>query len=408
MDLKYDDMDHPIQFHALVEAEILKKIDKDPDKTEKINSEIRKTSLKPGANLQRTLVSFSYAERPLEGFDYANTLVEVDLPYCLHFPNHSEFEINLIENNIKSLVTLKKIWTYKAQSEEGKSDETDFYTDDQTLYFQKSTILGPRVPSDEAEGWDTNITGKNLEKVNDQNGVFRYTKLYIQLEIDLPNNLEKLTDKQQNRILSEIEEKSLLVVNRLIDNYREITNEMHVRRLGEIKINLVYFTKMNTGFYLSNLNVATAIMNRSRAELKQLDSKLSSGGKPELYKLLLLNAKDSMRNKDFTLAIVESFQALEIFIENYLINEYKNKGKTESAYRSILDENLRTKDRLNKLLKDVKGVSLNEKSEMWNPWCNRYDKTRNEVVHLGKEPTQTETRETLEINEKVIDWILSL
>jgi HEPN domain-containing protein len=149
-------------------------------------------------------------------------------------------------------------------------------------------------------------------------------------------------------------------------------------------------------------------MNRSRSELKKLQSRLSSGTKPELYKLLLLNAKASLKNKDYTLAIVESFQALEIFIENYRIAELKKKGKTESEYKKILDKNLRTKDRLNKVLEDLKGASLNQKTELWDPWCTRYGKTRNEVVHLGKEPTEIETSDTLTINEGVIDWILSL
>lgn len=205
-----------------------------------------------------------------------------------------------------------------------------------------------------------------------------------------------------------MEENSLLIVNRIIDNYRELTGEMHVRRLGDLKVNLIYFIKQNTGFYLLNFYIATAIVNRSKTELKELQSKLSSGSKPSLYKLLLLNAKDSLKNKDDTLAIVESFQALEIFLENYLIAEFKKKGKTESQYRKILDTSWRTKERLDVVLKDLKGVSLNQNAGLWNPWCTRYSKTRNEVVHLSKEPTENETSETLMINEKVISWVLSL
>lgn len=406
MNLKYDNMDKPIQFHSLVDAEILKNVPKEVLIPE-LKAEISKVSLKHGTELHETLVAASFV-CPLQDFEFGNTLVEVNLPYCLHSPNNSELEVSINEKQIRAFVAFHKIWTRRAMTEEGNSDTTDFYADDLVLYFNKSTILGPRLPYVEEDGWDSYITGRNIEKANDRNGVFRYTKLYIQLDLGIPEDISKLNEKSRDELLNEIEEKSLLIVNRIIDNYRELTNEIHVRRLGELKINFIYFTKQNIGFYMSNFNISTAIMNRSGGELKELSTRLSSGAKPTLYKLLLLDAKDSFNNKDYTLAIIESFQALEIFIENYLISELKKEGRTKSEYKKILEKNWRIKDRLNKLLKGLKKVSLNERTELWQPWCSRYDKTRNEAIHLGKEPTHKETAETLDINEKVIEWVSKL
>lgn len=407
LDLKYDDMDRPIKFHLFADAEMLKKVPQEVV-IENIKPEVSKVSLKRSTELYKTIVSSSFTEGPLENFEFGNTLIEINLPYVLHLPNHTEFKVSIKEKQIEALVTLRKIWTKRAKTDEGDSDMTDFYTDDQVLYFNKSTILGPKLPYIEEEGWDSYITGKNIEKIKDKNGVFRYTQLYIQLNLKLTNNIGELDDKSRNKFLSEAEEKSLLIVNRIIDNYRELTNETHLRRLGELKINFIYFTKQNIGFYVSNFNISTAVMNRSGKELRELSTRLSSDVKPELYKLLLLNAKDSFTSKDYTLAIIESFQALEIFLENYLISEFKSQGDKESDYMKILKEYWTTKDRLNKVLIIVKDIALNKQSDIWDKWHLHYDKTRNEVIHGGREPNEKETQETLEINEKVISWILSL
>lgn len=407
LDLKYDDMDHPVQFHSFVDAEILKKTPKETI-AEELKPEINKVSLKRGTELHKAIVVSSYTEGPLEGFEFGNTLVEVNLPYVLHLPNHSEFEVKLSEKNIEALVTLHKIWTKRAKTEEGDSDITDFFADDYVLYFNKSTILGPRLPYIEEDGWDSYITGRNIEKINDKNGVFRYTKLYIQLNLTLPSNIEALNDQDRDKILKVAEDQSLFIVNRIIDNYREITNEIHLRRIGELKINFIYFTKQNIGFWISNINTSTAVMNRSRKELRELNSRLSSGDKPEVYKLLLLDAKDSFSSKDYTLAVVESFQALEIFLENYLITEFKKRGDKKEDYRKALDKYWRTKDRLNEVLKLIKNVALNKQTDLWDKWHLHYDKTRNEILHEGKEPVEEEIRETLEINEKVINWMLNI
>lgn len=407
LDLKYDDMDHPIQFHSFVDAEILKKIPKEAF-VEGLKPEINKVSLKRGTELYKTIVASSYIEGPLEGFEFGNTLVEVNLPYTLHLPNHSEFEIKLSEKNIEALITMHKIWTKRAKTEEGDSDITDFFADEYVLYFSKSTILGPQLPYIEEDGWDSYIRGKNIEKINDKNGIFRYTKLYIQLNLTLPNNIEALSDQNRDKILKEVEDQSLYIVNRIIDNYREVTNEIHVRRIGKLKINFIYFTKQNIGFWVSNFNTSTAIMNRSRKEMKELNLRLSSGRKPKLHKLLLLNARDSFSSNDYTLAVVESFQALEIFLENYFVSEFKKRGDPEEQYMKVLETNLRTKDRLNILLKDLKNVSLNQQGKIWDDWCTQYDKTRNEVVHKGKEPGEKEVEQILNTNEGVINWIESL
>lgn len=320
-----------------------------------VEKDLEKIAEKPGTTLYKTLTSFSYTDlETVKEFNFGDVLLEVFLPYCFHLPNHLDILIKIPEENIEAMVTLHKIWTSYAETPESKSDEIDLYAENIPLYFKNSTILGSQLPVEPEKGWDQYITGKNIEKVNDSNGTFRYSKVYLQLKLAVPSNIEKLKDKRREKLINKISETALKVVNLIIDNYRIVTNEIHVRRLGRLNINLIYFIKENVGYYLSNFSVSTAMINRSRKEIKQLEQNLQNGTKPDLYRLLLLNAKSSFDSKDFTLAIVESFQALEIFLENYLVSEYKKVGYKEVDYKKRLKQFWMTKDRLNKLLRELK------------------------------------------------------
>jgi len=408
VDATFKGIESPVRFYVFADKEVVNNTPK-PTMEEMIKTDMARISITPVSGIYKTYLSYQYSEPDtLKDFDFGNILIQANLPYCLHIPNHYEMEVSIPEQNLNALVIFEKIWTKRAEEDQKKSDITDFFAEDRPLYFKNSTILTPVMPFRPEEGWDSFFTGRNIEKMKDQNGVFRYTRVHIQFNMELPKKLEDLGKEKNEELLKEVREKSLTVINRVIDNYREITNEIHVRRLGELKINLIYFIPQNQGYYLLLPNIETAIMNRSHKEIETISDRLSAGEKPEVYKLLLLDARTSFDTKDYTLAIVESFQALEIFLENYLVSEFKKRGDSEEQYRRTLKTNWQTKDRLNVTLKELKGSSLNGQEGVWDKWCTRYDKTRNEVLHAGKEPTEKETEETLAVNEKVISWVLGL
>lgn len=397
-----------MKLHHLADRSVLKNSPKDQIMNS-IKRDLEKVADHPNTTLQRILTSFSYSEGDaLKDFDFGNVLIEAFLPYCLHIPNHLELPIFLPEQKLEALVIAEKIWTKRAKSDEEPSDNVDFFAEKSTLYFKKSTVLGPKMPFHEEEGWEPYITGRNIEKINDRNGLFRYTKIFIQFHLELPAHFTKNPDKPLNQVLKQIHDLSLMIINRLIDNYREITGEFHVRRLGKLSINMVYFTKENLGYYLADLNTTTAIINRSQDEVKELKSRMKLGEKPDLYKLLMLSSKSSMESGDYTLSVVESYQALEIFLENYLKNLFVKKGISEKDYTKTLEKHWRTKERLNEVLKDLKGSSLNQNKVLWNTWCHHYDQTRKMVIHYGKDPSEKEVLEMFNINEAVINWVSSL
>lgn len=399
--------DIDVEFSVLAEKKVIDTLPKDT--FEKMISRDASTMrfTKPTA-IYMNQVSFQY-ENPdvLKDFDYGNIFVRAGLPYCLHIPNHYEIEVDI--DGVKVLLIHRKIWTNKAKEDRLRSSEVDFYAKDKVTYFNTSTILTPKIPIDFDEGWEQNFTGRNIERIKDQNGTFRFSSFYIQFDKKVDKTA--LDGKPLDVILSEIKEISLVAVNKLIDSYRSVTRDAYVQRLGSLEINTVYFINHNQGFYIlsSGFGIEGATMNRSKDEIVKIEEMLRSGTKPEIYDLLILDAQSSFDNKNYTLAVVQSFQAFEIFYENFLLKLLIQRGDSEADAINYLDQNWRTKDRLKKCLNDLKGVSLYDSNRvLWDKWCTLYDKTRNEIVHQGKEPSSTEVSSTLETNIELIEWIKSI
>lgn len=384
----------------------------DDDKKAFVLEETKNISINPVSGIYNLNSSFQYTDPIfLEEFDYGNVLVELNIPYCLHIPNKYELEVTISkETGQKALLIPSKIWTQKAHTAKQSSDETDFFADDRVLYFSKNALIGPRMPLDLSDGWEQNYTGFNVNKIKDRNGRFRYTHLYIQF--DLAVTKEEIREKfSSNAVITKVKELSLQAVNKLIDAYRFTTNEEYITRLGDVNLNMIYFIDLNEGIYISQVNTEVAPMNRSKQEIEKVEKILEIGDTPELDMLLLLDSQNSFNTKNYPLAVVQSFQALEIFIENFLIKGFADLGKTETEASEyiITGNNWMTKTRLKSLLKKITGKSLQEMdSTLWDKWCTSYDVVRTAVIHKGREPIASDVKNTLENNDKVIKLLKAL
>jgi hypothetical protein len=153
-------------------------------------------------------------------------------------------------------------------------------------------------------------------------------------------------------------------------------------------------------------------MNRSRVEIEKIKKMLTDGERPELYDLLLLDAQNSSNNQDNALAIVQSFQGLEIFLQTFLIKELQTRKKyTEQRALDYISmgSNWKTKTRLKEVLKETTGFTLADKNQtLWDRWCTLYDGIRNKVIHKGKEATDTEVLDTLKSNLEVVEILKTL
>ncbi len=411
---KLKDKEGESHFYHLVDAEKIETVPQEQVERDTIER-MKNVSPTPTFGITRTFVHFSIVEpEEFVNLEHANVVVEAHLPYCLHIPNGIELEVNLPDKNVEALVAFNKVWTKRAQEDGRPSDDTDFYMDGSETHFQKSTILTPRVPVRPEEGWDQYFTGRNIERMKDQNGTFRYTQLFIEFDPHLSEGfmakLDRLTQTEGEMVLGQISDQALAIANRIIDCYRHTTKQEYVERLGALSISTVYFKKENQGFHFMGLvpGIESAMMNRSKEEIDEIEHLLKESTPIPLHDLLVLDAHSAFQRRAFTLAVVESFQALEIMLENYLTSAFIAKGTSKEECEKKLDTYWKTKDRLNLLLKEVKGVALNESASLWDPWHTKYDKVRNEVIHQGKQASEKETKETMDANENVMSWLQQL
>lgn len=332
-------------------------------------------------------------------FKFGDTLVEINLPYCLHLPQG--FHVNIKERDeIKARVEFVKVWTDLAAG----SSEADYYTENTVTYFQNGAITSPKMPHVPSSGWDIVCSAKNAEKIMDKNGIFRYTILRVFLKTQTANIPHE--KKKFDTLNESIQKDCRRIINKILDTYQFTTKEAHVERLPNLTITNIYFQNINQGYYPMPINIGSAMMNRSEEEIEQVRNLLSSGANPPTHERLFLSARNSFHNQDGLLVVVQAYQALEVYLENILTQALKNKGIAEAVIEKKLDQKWKTKDRLKEVLKEATGKSLQEIDQaIWDKWCGLYNRCRNEVIHNAKEIDIEEAAEALTTNEKVVALI---
>lgn len=389
-----------IDFYMLAGSKALGKIPQERIKVD-LENMLKEVRVNTPFQMQRMFTDYSFVEKP-EIPEGGNTIVEVNLPYCLHIPNGEDIEVNIPEKAIKAKVIFKKIWTTNSVG----SSPVDIFAEDKITYYQKGVITTPHLPQEEPLGYDLKFTGENVERKKDNLGYFRYTKL--QILFDTNYTKETLEKDKLETVHNNIKLKVSEIVNKILDVYRYVTKEDYIERLRFLNIMNVYFFTPDSGYYPIGMDIGGATMNRSKKEIKEMKDMLDNAFSPSLWELLLLDSKSSFDKKMFTLSLVSSFQGLEIFLEEFLVKKYTEEGLKEAEIDKKMNQYWKTKERLNDLLKETTNHSLSENVDLWDKWCTVYDKMRNEVIHKGKELTPEETGKALDANEKVIEWIQNL
>ena len=373
-----------------------------PELISELKEMMKEISFDKPVSIKNIFARYSLVEK-MKDIPFGNTLIEVNIPYCLHIPNGYEVKINLSNLNLVAHIIFYKVWKKNAEN----SNDIDIYAEDKITCFKNSNVITSKIPHVKSSGFDFELTGKNLEKIKDSSGYFRYTKMKIFISTDYEEEDFKKDDGEE-KIKDEIYDKIFKIINRVVDAYRHTTGEEHIERLNFLTITNIYFLDHDVGIYPVDMWITSATINRSAREIEKFKDILSKDIKIPLHELLLLDSKSHFNKKIYTLSVVTSFQALEIFLENFLVNAYRRKKYSEQEIGKKLKQEWRTKERLKKLLKETTGYSLSENKNLWDDWCDIYDKTRKKVIHYGKDADEKETRKTLRICSEIIKRIKSL
>ncbi|MBI5456922.1 hypothetical protein HY969_04265 [Candidatus Kaiserbacteria bacterium] len=340
---------------------------------------------------------------------FANTILQAHLPYCLHLPSGQEMIVTYGSNK-KAKITFEKIWTQNAIG----SSEVDFFEKEHGLYLQKGVLTGPRNPINPQEGWEQKVTGTNVERTRDTNGIFRFSRIAIQFDTTVSDaQLDTPRDRQppdDRTVVDSVVDEALAIVNTMLGVYRHVTKEDWVEPIGFLAVNDIYFVDLNRGVYLMSIGhgIGGAMINRPEKEINKIEDMLLSAESPPLYEILLMSAETALHKRSLTLAVVESFQALEIFITRYLFEAYLFAGLPEAQANKVLNVKWKIVDRLKEVLQDVRGVKLTSEPVLWRNWSRSYFDVRNPLIHSGRKPELTEAQSAIEANSAVITWVKSL
>lgn len=339
-------------------------------------------------NVLNMVYSLEAGVKPKSKF---NTLVYLSIPYTLYVPNYMAIELT---KPLKCRVKFLKCWTDNSYN----SDIFDAVAE-KRLYYRPFNTLSPGFPIDSTEGWLPQFRGTNVEVRRDNTGYFRYTSLLVELDTEFGKTEFSNFD---NYML--LKERVMGIVNYLLSVYRNTTNEVQVKSLNQITVTDVYSLAHDQGYYpVDSLLIADAVINEGKGKLNEFEQKLTDGFEVPIHEDLLDNAKCAFNFRDYKLAVVEAFQALDVFLEKFLFSKLTVKGLPLNEVEEKLDQYFQTKQRIGKLLEEVCGKTLDQiDGKLATKWRDAYHDIRNQTIHSDLMPTKEQARECIELNLAVI------
>src|SRR6185503_16428046 len=130
------------------------------------------------------------------------------------------------------------------------------------------------------------------------------------------------------------------VVNRIFDCYRFVTKEAHLQRLGAVYVTDLYYAAHNIGVHGADFGhgIGSAVMNRPERDLERMVALLKTGADLPVPELLFLDSEASLHANRLVLAVVHAFQALELFLGDFLRTRLAANGLDARTVDEKLDQ----------------------------------------------------------------------
>lgn len=340
--------------------------------------------------INHTIADYSVADPKDIPKSKFNTIIRVNIPYVIYFPNF--FSITVKEPRIAK-ITFFKHWTDKIENP-NKFDVVS----SETLYYGDNKYKTPIFPIENNKEWQFIGTGKNIEKINDNTGYFRFTSLKIEFNTKYHNKTLKNNPKA---IIQKITDDLIRLINHFLTIYRKISGRVHIKPLKEVMITDLFFLKKNIGFHFVNMDITKAKINHSRKIIKKCKVKIEKGYSVGISDILFDNAKANILSKEFKLAVVESFQGFDVFIEKAIIDLCKKMKLPKKQFAKLISGT--TKTRLNNIKTLIAGSKFN--SVLHDKWKDAYDDIRIPIIHKDKDPKIQEAKRVIRLNDKMVKMI---
>ena len=349
----------------------------------------------------------------------------VRLPYCLYVPS-TRYVFNTSVNGELVGVVPQRVWTKRANG--STIEESELVVPNEPVYLDDSHLitewLGQPKPLTEE------LQVHNMEFERDPNGDFRYTRLTVEFDCQVPNGYAPSMDENnhgdqesEHQVVAEISTMALAFVNHFVDVYRAVTDDVYLERISVLSIEDIRIgihddcsirrqeKQPNRPFTykygylpirLGTHGIRPAMVSKPKEVVDSFRSLLESGYRPPVDEILRQSALAALERHDVKLAVIESFISLEVYVERFY-HDRLSETMTPSEIEHLLGtgENWKLTVRLKELLREYCGRAVPDiDNRLWSDWIESQQR-RHGIVHRNSIPSENDVHRILQLNESV-------
>lgn len=209
-------------------------------------------------------------------------------------------------------------------------------------------------------------------------------------------------------------------LNIFISQYSYIRNDFFVEKLTMHTLEGTFCFQYVDGHFYERIKYAekipSVIGNKiwrediSETDLIELNHRLINGFEIPATKELLLTARNLYERGEFRSAVINSSAALEVAVENKIVEKMKANGVADQDIITYLDiTKMDFPQRCDRQLRDKTGRSLvRDNATLWMEIKSHRKKFRHKIAHSFLVPEKVETDKAINDFEQAINWVEAL
>ena len=373
--------------------------------------------------LEGFVLSYMVSGQTLETIETIQAVVR--LPECLYVPN-TRYVFNFPHDGEPVGVVPEKVWTKRAEG--SATPYSEMPVPNKPVYLDDSQLTTDWIG--QPEPFTGDLQAHNMEFDRDPSGYFRYTRLTLEFDWNVPHWYDPSqqkndgTDRESDdQVITQISTIALSLVNHLVDVYRTVTGDVYLERIPvlvveDIRIGIHDDCSIRKhekypggpftykyGYHpnvLGTYGIRPAMVSKPKEVIDSFRSLLESGFRPPTDELLRQSALAALERHDAKLAVIESFISLEVYVERFYYDRL-SETMTSTEIEDLLGagKNWNLVVRLKELLRKHFGKAVaNIDNRVWERWLKRHNQ-RHGIVHRNLIPSEDDAQDILQVNEAI-------
>ena len=320
----------------------------------------------------------------------------------------------------------KKVWTKR--SEGSTIEESEFVVLNEPVYLDDSQVITEWIGQPKPLTED--LQARNMEFERDPNGYFRYTRLTLEFDWQVPGGYDPSKEgndgsarEGEHPVVAEISAMALAFANHFVDVHRTVTDDVYIERIPVLSIEDIRIGihddcsirkhekqpdrpfNYKYGYHPIRFGmhgIRPAMVSKPKEVVDSFSSLLESGFRPPIDELLRQSAMSALERHNSKLAVIESFISLEVYVERFYYDRLvETMASTEIEYVLGNGDNWKVTVRLKELLREHCGKAIPDiDNSLWSEWIMS-QRQRHGIVHRNIVPSEDDARRILLLNESI-------